>query len=409
MKTPMMLQCLRICAIILSLSVLYGDTLQFKFHPDRDLSIVQIIRKHGYPVETHHVTTSDGYIITFYRVPHGRNRNATQKYPVLMVPGTCGCSENFIVAGPNKATPYFLADRGFDVWLLNTRGNRHARRHVTLNPNNDKRFWDFGWHEVAVYDTPALIDYVLDHTKASQVYYIGHSQGTTSYMAFLAEKPEYNDKVRMSVQMAPSVLLGDTRTVVRILGKHASLIQSIFESFNIYELFPNGYNDIVNLLLKNICAETTILIDLCYVIIYFASIAKNIETEPIVLQHLFESSPARCSIKELLHYFQIVHTGDFKQYDYGVQGNMRMYGSREAPLYNLSNVLSPVSLFYAPSDTLVPIKGVQQLAKALPRVEVAYEVPSEDFSHIDFITGRSINELVNKPMYELFKKYNNKN
>ena len=38
---------------------------------------------------------------------------------------------------------YTLADAGYDVWLGNVRGNTYGRRHVSLNPDTDSKFWDF--------------------------------------------------------------------------------------------------------------------------------------------------------------------------------------------------------------------------------------------------------------------------
>lgn len=37
---------------------------------------------------------------------------------------------------------YILADKAYDVWLANARGNRYSRAHRTLDPN-DIKFWNF--------------------------------------------------------------------------------------------------------------------------------------------------------------------------------------------------------------------------------------------------------------------------
>lgn len=104
----------------------------------------QIIRKHGYPVEIHQISTEDGYITEAYRIPHGKRSPKPGAEPVLLLHGQCGSSENFIISGPNSSTAYFLADQGYDVWLVNNKGNRHGRAHKTWNPDKDKLFWEFG-------------------------------------------------------------------------------------------------------------------------------------------------------------------------------------------------------------------------------------------------------------------------
>lgn len=38
---------------------------------------------------------------------------------------------------------------------------------------------------------------------SSQVYYVGHSQGTTTLLVLLSERPEYNDKIKVASLMAP--------------------------------------------------------------------------------------------------------------------------------------------------------------------------------------------------------------
>lgn len=56
---------------------------------------------------------------------------------------------------------------------------------------------------MGVYDQPAVIDYILGSTNASKLFYIGFSQGTTSLLVMLSERPEYNDKIHAVSLMAP--------------------------------------------------------------------------------------------------------------------------------------------------------------------------------------------------------------
>lgn len=49
--------------------------------------------------------------------------------------------------------------------------------------------------EMAHYDIPAMIYYILDKTGYSQVSYIGHSMGTTGLFAANSMMPELNKKV----------------------------------------------------------------------------------------------------------------------------------------------------------------------------------------------------------------------
>ena len=73
---------------------------------------------------------------------------------------------------------FFFADQGFDVWLNNNRGNRFSRQHVSLDPSVHDKFWDYSFQQMAEYDQPALMEFILLKTGVENVTYVGHSQGT---------------------------------------------------------------------------------------------------------------------------------------------------------------------------------------------------------------------------------------
>jgi predicted alpha/beta hydrolase len=44
---------------------------------------------------------------------------------------------------------------------------------------------------MAKYDLPATVDYILKTTNATQIYYVGHSQGTEIIFAELGRNPDF--------------------------------------------------------------------------------------------------------------------------------------------------------------------------------------------------------------------------
>lgn len=82
-----------------------------------------------------------------------------------------------------------------------------------LLPNFDKQIvltTIFRWHQKGIYDLPALVDYVIKTTGYEKIFMIGYSEGTTDITVLCTERPEYNDKIKLAIYLAPSVYLGHT-------------------------------------------------------------------------------------------------------------------------------------------------------------------------------------------------------
>lgn len=153
---------------------------------------VGLLRKYGYTAEYHTVTTSDGYILGVHRCSGGPVSPPSAGKPVaFLMHGMLSSSADYVIMGPQTALAYMLADLGYDVWLGNSRGNRYSNTHNRLN-NETQQYWDFSWHEIGIFDLPAMIDYTLSITGQRKVHYIGHSMGTTAYLVrrrfFIEEK-----------------------------------------------------------------------------------------------------------------------------------------------------------------------------------------------------------------------------
>lgn len=101
---------------------------------------------------------------------------------------------------------YYFYNHGNDIWVGNNRGNTFSRNHTTLDPDEGP-FWQFSWHEMGMFDLPAIVDFILNYTKQEQLHYVGHSQGGTIVTILLSERPEYNDKIASVHMIAGAVFV----------------------------------------------------------------------------------------------------------------------------------------------------------------------------------------------------------
>lgn len=69
---------------------------------------------------------------------------------------------------PTRNLAFVLADEGYDVWLVNNRGNKYSGIHTKYNWW-DKKYWDYSIDELVKYDVPAVVDLVLAETGWEKV------------------------------------------------------------------------------------------------------------------------------------------------------------------------------------------------------------------------------------------------
>ena len=87
--------------------------------------------------------------------------------------GLLSSSDVFILNDENKALAFVLANRAYDVWLGNNRGNKYGKNHIQLSAKI-KDFWNFTFEDMAIYDLPAAFGYIYQKTQ-KKIVYIGHS------------------------------------------------------------------------------------------------------------------------------------------------------------------------------------------------------------------------------------------
>ncbi|VEN59465.1 unnamed protein product [Callosobruchus maculatus] len=366
---------------------------------------VDIVLRDGYPVENHYVTTSDGYILNVHRIPRGKSGKKNNKVALLQH-GILASSSDWVITGPGKALGYMLAEEGYDVWLGNARGNMYSRNHTTLDPDKNMTFWDFSWHEIGLVDLPAMIDYILDQTGTDGLYYAGHSQGTTVFYVMAAEMPEYNQKIKAHVSLAPVAYLSHvTSPVIKLVGMWERPIQMLFDMLGPHEFLPRqGFVSAVSEFLCSPDRKISLLI--CENMLFSVAGFNPVQTNTSLLPNIMAHAPAGASTRQVLHYGQVLRTGRFHPYDFGKKENLQRYKSRHPPNYKLSKITAPVYLIYSRNDWLASEKDVRKLCSELGSTcKGAFLISDSSFNHLDFVYGIYTEKLINPKVMSLFSRH----
>ncbi|XP_063540036.1 lipase 1-like [Cydia strobilella] len=365
---------------------------------DSRLNFTELAIKYGHPnVEAHDVVTEDGYILTLFHIP------GKIKGPVLLLHGIVDSADSFIVRG-TKSLAITMANKGYDVWAGNTRGNKYSRRHIYLDPDTDPEFWNFGFEENGYYDLPAMVDFILNSTNQTSMRSIAHSQGTTAHFVLLSMRPEYNEKIRGLIALAPIAFLNNVIPPVSTLLELGPEIDVFLASLGINEIL--GYYSAARELVELICSQGIIGYDLCFILGVSPFVGFDpTRIEPLFWEVIMGHYPAGTSRKSLVHYDQVFLRKQFAGYDYGRTENFRIYHLPVPPDYNLTQITANVSLIVGKNDNLSRIKDVDILRSLLPREPQYVLLKPRLWNHYDFVWANDMDVWLFPYIFSFLKEW----
>ncbi|XP_042719055.1 lipase member M-like [Lagopus leucura] len=352
-------------------------------NPETFMNVSQVICHRMYPSEEYEILTRDGYYVKLNRIPHGREypRNIGPRPVVFLQHGLLGDSSNWVENLANNSLGFILADSGYDVWLGNSRGTRCSQRHQHLSPDQTE-FWDFSFHEMAIYDLPAMINFVLQKTGQKELYYVGYSQGTTIAFIAFSSMPELAQKIKTFFALAPVVTMKHARSPVLkmsfLLNGKPEMLQILLgktdASLRIRKLWRFLPNLCRHPLLHKPCA------DLFFLLGGFNEKNFNMTRLDVYTAHYPDST----SVKNLIHWTQVKTSGEFKAFDYGSK-NQAAYHQEKPLYYQLEKMPVPTAVWSGGEDCVADQRDVLLL---LPRIThlISY-MHITDWNHWDFIWG----------------------
>jgi lysosomal acid lipase/cholesteryl ester hydrolase len=380
-------------------------------HTARELCLIS-----GLSLQTHKTFTQDGYEIILHNCR--RRNSSSDDYshsthahgpPVLLVHGLMQDAESFLCGGSTSLVSH-LVNAGYDVWIGNNRGTKYSSNHLKYNRDH-QGYWDYCIDDLAAYDVPAMIEYVLQATNSSQIAYVGFSQGSTQGFASLFSKSKLQSQVSLFIALSPAL---------KSSGLSSFWLQKLLHTFPHLLFHVFGRHGMLSF-----CEDVRQVLSKSF----FANIVKyamnflfhwnceNITSQRRVEFFQFCYSPS--SVKCVNHWFQIIQHGSFRSYRHEIdqkgaslrKGRTTDTASRQSQQqqsqdlsYDLRKPFNcPVAIFYGGSDTLITRNIHEVLEEMSGSIKFLHCEPS--YEHLDMIWADNAHEKIFPKMIEQLEKY----
>ncbi|XP_015789221.1 lipase 3 [Tetranychus urticae] len=391
----------------------------FRTTLNQGLTCGQLIVSRGFKYERHFVTTEDGYILQLYRIinPYAQAARGRNLKPILVLHGAPTSCSSFMINGPgghikewingnpphdtSKSLAFALANREFDVWLGNVRGNVYSLNHTRLDPDRDREFWNFSFTEMGLYDIPAMVDYIIQETGYEKIVYIGYSQATIAMLTLLAKHPEFAIKLDLNINIAPIAFYGNTNGLSAFVPR--SILLSRIGLLYSGPLIP--FLPFVDAFTSILCTSN-VLSSICLEIYnYLFGPDREMVSRDQIKELL--SQLDQDSFKNALHAIQSFKYDQIREFDYGPKKNLELYGSTKPPKYPFENVPTyNLVLISGLNDYLAPPVNIQKLRNILqgPAL-VDYVITWPLWSHADILLGDKAFYYLHSVIIEIIRKY----
>ncbi|XP_053167890.1 lipase member M-like isoform X2 [Hemicordylus capensis] len=343
--------------------------------PEAFMSINELITYHGYSSEEYKVLTEDGYILSINRIQlRTKDQGNSDLKPVVFLQhGLLGDGSNWITNLAHNSLGFILADAGYDVWIGNSRGNIWSRSHQNLSVNQEE-FWAFSFDEMARYDLPAMLNFILQKTEQQQLYYIGYSQGAAIAFIAFSTMPELARKIKMYFALAPVTRIKYASSpAVKLMRLPERLLRALLGKKEFL-----SQNRLVKNIIARFCSQWPFT-SICGNIFFFLG-GYNVKNMNMSRVNVYAArTPAGTSAQNILHWSQYI-----------------------PPVYKVEDMTVPTAVWNGGQDLLSDPKDVAILLSQIKNLVYSRSIP--EWAHLDFIWGLDAPQRMYNEIIDLMKQ-----
>ena len=319
---------------------------------------------------------------------------------------------------------FALANNGYDVFLVGTRGSNEQNMYYTTQPNNDypldfkpdasmltysktnrEEYFQYGQDDIIANELGPQIDVVRRITNQTEFIYFSYSISTPMTLAFLAQNSDYARDVRLYTQMAPTIAA----------GHEGDAFSTAFWEVAVPAEPTRGVGFSPTFILEPLVREVVV-----------ASSESETFRYTAILQFLnliFGHSPTYQTFLErntlsrifMPHSFKLVQqygqnsaSKTLTKFDYGKKENMKIYNQPTPPVYNVSRM--EVQNYAIVSGTVDALANPETVERQIARTSTPTPVRTivgEQYNHFDLIAGVEVDKVINLPLIEMFNELTN--
>jgi len=404
-------------------------------------------------IDTHNITTIDGYILGLHRCSKVDNNNNNQinnnnktnsyfdpllytsppssssssstttlKLPVvLLLHGLLQSSDTFLADGKQSLVS-LLVSKGYDVWLGNTRGNKYSNKHINYN-QYDRNYWNFCLDDYANYDVPAMILYIRNLISSNdKISIIGFSQGSAEVFASLSIHPSLNQYINIFIALAPPIKpIGLNNNILsKLIHKYPNIINLILGYKSCFPYMPI----IKKILGYKIYVETCT--NAMKYLFGWNCLRINENRRHILFKTIFSYSSVKC----IKHWFQMIKSEELNIYQDTIENDIYNknleYNNNDIILnekdnikiikkisqykkslykkmdYNMNNIECKVAVIAGDADRLIDPYIVK---KKIKNCQITYII--KNYEHLDLLWADDANIQVFPKIIKLLEKEKN--
>ncbi|XP_045479569.1 lipase member K-like [Harmonia axyridis] len=355
---------------------------------DAEDEFVTIVGRWGRKVETYEINTYDGYILTLFRIIANQPNTA----PVLLLPGMFMNAIAFVDRG-TKSLAYQFVDKGYDVWLLNWRGNKYSRQHIDLK-TYQSQYWKFSINELAIYDLPQALKTIKENNN-QKVLAVGFQMGNTAALIYNTLYPDEAQKYLSGiVSLSPTGAPINVGLLSKLMLYSIPVMMKPLLQYFYHGEVPAIYT---NFRATVFCRNGGVwFARFCDAFFMYSSGLDLKQQDPETLRVIIAQNKDSNSLMTFEQYYQMSMSRRFQQYDYGDGKNEVIYGSRTPPEYDLKKINVPQLFFVGRNDKSGTLQDATVMYQKIP-AEFQNEfhvIEYESFGQADFVQAKDINDFL---------------